>query len=1128
MPPRDLSIHHAEALKAEFEVLHGPLENDLSAITAEDILGHGLAALENPSSALRARLMALGWPADDVRRESIAGYLNAKVNCAILPIDDLSTGAAFISSATKLLAATAKGRPSDDETRRINRLIIEESFPELVRARVARVYEAIHKLQSPRTALCISGGGIRSATFALGVLQGLAHYGLLAKFDYLSTVSGGGYIGSWLSTWIKRHTSGVAGVQGDLASEGSPEPRPIRHLREYSNYLVPRLGLFSADSWTVAATYIRNLLLNWLVMVPLIAFALGLSRGHVWLLQRIAPVGNEWWGLGLPAIACAILSFLYLGSSRPVTNQELAGKWWASDGGFVACCVLPAMVLSVLVTLAWAARTTAYREPFLFKEVYPATVGACVAMAALAWFWYAGRSRRRGKEFGKLFWELAACVVSGIGAGMLLAWLATWLFPKPVISPSDYLAAVPPFRQWLAHPPATELYVVFGVPIVVLALYIQASLFVGLASAVNEDYDREWWARSGGWFILAACAWALVAAISLFGPMFYYHAPGIISSIGGVSGVIAILAGKSGATPGNNKQKEQETKKGVIANIGLALAAPLFVVALLAAVSLLTTIIVNAVIPLKLDVEAKAAEYSSQFRSWSTGDYQEHDLRQYPEFPPARVIHARSQEVPVVDMADYRAWSHLRAVHEYGRGTCAVLAALGLLAYLLSGFFGVNRFSMHAFYRNRLIRAYLGASRYRRQPNAFTGFDKHDNIKMWQLRPDYFAATSILNLKSVLRKAEKAEWWKEMRTGDDVKRLDAAGDATTALELLVNGLNDLIETHRVTRTELDDLFCPFVIPRDTKQRLFHVINIALNLVAGKKLAYQERMAESFTVTPLHCGNYELGYRDSCQYGDPDRGISIGTAIAISGAAASPNQGYHSSPAVAALLTVFNVRLGWWLGNPGPAGDTVFRDNEPRPAVGTIMREAVGGTDDEYKWVYLSDGGHFENLGLYEMVLRRCRYIFISDAGCDPDFTFEDLGNAIRKIYIDFGIPITIETKDLLPRNDDRKGDEAEKGKYFALGTIHYDKVDGEGVPDGHFIYVKPSFYGREPRDIYSYARQSATFPHETTADQFFSESQFESYRRLGRHTVSELLLQANRGETFVSLARFFDVVKLNT
>jgi hypothetical protein len=399
---------------------------------------------------------------------------------------------------------------------------------------------------------------------------------------------------------------------------------------------------------------------------------------------------------------------------------------------------------------------------------------------------------------------------------------------------------------------------------------------------------------------------------------------------------------------------------------------------------------------------------------------------------------------------------------------------------------------------------------------------------MWQLRPDYFAATSILNLKSVLRKAEKAEWWKEMRTGDDVKRLDAAGDATTALELLVNGLNDLIETHRVTRTELDDLFCPFVIPRDTKQRLFHVINIALNLVAGKKLAYQERMAESFTVTPLHCGNYELGYRDSCQYGDPDRGISIGTAIAISGAAASPNQGYHSSPAVAALLTVFNVRLGWWLGNPGPAGDTVFRDNEPRPAVGTIMREAVGGTDDEYKWVYLSDGGHFENLGLYEMVLRRCRYIFISDAGCDPDFTFEDLGNAIRKIYIDFGIPITIETKDLLPRNDDRKGDEAEKGKYFALGTIHYDKVDGEGVPDGHFIYVKPSFYGREPRDIYSYARQSATFPHETTADQFFSESQFESYRRLGRHTVSELLLQANRGETFVSLARFFDVVKLNT
>jgi hypothetical protein len=1149
MASKDLTIHRAEALRDEYELLHGPFTDDLSAITVDDILEAGLQDLQNPSSALLFRLMEIGWVAGGILTSAnIAAFLNGTIGGPIIVVQEESAGANFISNATKLLAKGEEGRPKSAETRRINRLIVEEILPELVRQRVERVYQAIHKLNPPRTALCISGGGIRSATFALGVLQGLSSRGLLSKFDYLSTVSGGGYIGSWLSTWIKRHTSGVAGVQGDLASDGSPEPRPIRHLRDYSNYLVPRLGIFSADSWTVAATYIRNLLLNWLVLVPIIGFVLGLSRGHVWLMQHISPTGCEWLWLAIPAAICAAISFVYLGRSRPVTNRELAGKRWASDGGFVGYCVVPSIVLAFLATVSWAVltdqRAAAYRyavahhlsggpprEAYSLVEVVWAPIAACIALATVAWCWYAVRSSRSGRELGKLAWEFVACVMSGAGAGVLLAWLATWLFPKPVIEPFDYLAQIPPVRLWIAHPPSTQLYVVFAVPIVLLAFYVQASFFVGLASKVNEDYDREWWARSGGWFILAACAWAVVAAISLFGPIGYYHAPRIIGSVGGISGLVAVLAGKSASTPGNNKQKEKESKTGIFANVSLALAAPLFVVALLAAVSLLTTTIVNAVVTFEDPDEVKHAEYATQFRSWSTGVSPLTPVLEKPKVP-VQLLHARSSETPVVDMADYRSWSHLRSVHKYGGATFLLLFGLAVLAYALSWAFGVNRFSMHAFYRNRLIRAYLGASRYRRKPNSFTGFDKHDNIKMWQLHPDYYAATSILNRGEVIKKALTAPWWGKMLNHDEVKRLHATGDDTTAVELLVDGLNDLISGNNgkavVTRAALDAFFQPFVIPREPKQRLFHVINIALNLVSGKKLAYQERMAESFTVTPLHCGNYELGYRDSCQYGDPDRGISIGTALAISGAAASPNQGYHSSPAVAALLTAFNVRLGWWLGNPGPAGDKVFRDHEPRPAIGTIMREAVGGTDDEYKWVYLSDGGHFENLGLYEMVMRRCRYIFISDAGCDPDFTFEDLGNAIRKIYIDFGIPIEIETTDLLPRDDERKEDEAKNGKYFAYGKIHYgkvDKVDGKDAPDGYFLYIKPSIYGREPRDIYSYARQSATFPHETTADQFFSESQFESYRRLGRYTVEEVLLKKDREKSFPDLKAFFDAAK---
>ena len=132
-------------------------------------------------------------------------------------------------------------------------------------------------------AICLSGGGIRSATFGLGVLQGLAHNKLLDKIAYISTVSGGGYIGSWLSAWIHREETGLTGVAEKLPGEHptsvmKPEAEPITHLRAYSNYLTPKLGLMSADTWTLVTIVIRNLLLNWLVLIPLLIAVLALPR----------------------------------------------------------------------------------------------------------------------------------------------------------------------------------------------------------------------------------------------------------------------------------------------------------------------------------------------------------------------------------------------------------------------------------------------------------------------------------------------------------------------------------------------------------------------------------------------------------------------------------------------------------------------------------------------------------------------------------------------------------------------------------------------------------------------------------------------------------------------------------
>jgi len=124
----------------------------------------------------------------------------------------------------------------------------------------AELYGAVHGLQRPRSALCLSGGGIRSASFALGVMQALARHGLLFSFDYLSTVSGGGYIGSWLSAW-RHHAQDDEAVRAALVArtvDPPDEPAQLQGLRASSNFLTPKTGAMSPDTWTAVALFIRT------------------------------------------------------------------------------------------------------------------------------------------------------------------------------------------------------------------------------------------------------------------------------------------------------------------------------------------------------------------------------------------------------------------------------------------------------------------------------------------------------------------------------------------------------------------------------------------------------------------------------------------------------------------------------------------------------------------------------------------------------------------------------------------------------------------------------------------------------------------------------------------------------
>src|SRR5260370_5745696 len=176
--------------------------------------------------------------------------------------------------------------------------------------------ELLHKMETeetPLSALCISGGGIRSATFALGAIQGLADKGILSSFDYLSTVSGGGYIGSWLTAW-KHRRGGLEKILPELktsvtsAQQGAPEA--IQHLREFNNYLSPKIGLFSADTWTLVATVVRNMLLNWLVLVPLMMAALMAPRLVLALTEFGLQQGAIYCGTSVDQRVDLALSFL--------------------------------------------------------------------------------------------------------------------------------------------------------------------------------------------------------------------------------------------------------------------------------------------------------------------------------------------------------------------------------------------------------------------------------------------------------------------------------------------------------------------------------------------------------------------------------------------------------------------------------------------------------------------------------------------------------------------------------------------------------------------------------------------------------------------------------------------------
>jgi Patatin-like phospholipase len=741
--------------------------------------------------------------------------------------------------------------------------------------------------------LAFSGGGIRSATFNLGVLQALSKIGLLKHMDYLSTVSGGGYIGTWLAGWIRRELdamqervetkeldeeSGRIGpnvmtkIQRRLSPVRSPNPmdegvRPIRFLREYSNYLTPKRGFLSSDTWSMIGIYVRNMLLNQVIIIPLFAAALLIPRNWFALSAFLASsrtplyVAGALWGLGAFVVIRNLRRLdprgadsIARGEPMKTSSTVKSPPRWARPWVVHRLVVLPWLLACALIARPlgeWALwdggpfstspdTLTVWGSNILAAAIW---LGVLVAVSffVILSFGRTDRCWTAARRGGRSWLEAYLAIVgSSVAAGTVGAGLS-WVLLRFVLLRAE--AGVTELRWHLTGIVTPGLMSVLSLAIVAL---------LGMLGKQFPDEHREWWSRLRTVIHIYAVAWLAWFVAALYVPWAIDALK--TRSLGLKSGLSALAMWVGSTVLGVRLgPRAEEDRKQRSENVG----APARSATILryAAVVAPYVFVIGLVVAISLGVDALLdAEYRHNAPVTFTN-------RAYWNFATSTTINC---------------WMWTLGC-----------AAIGLL---FSWRVDINEFSIHHFYKNRLVRCYLGASHTGRKADWFTGFDPKDDLPL--------------------------------------RRFDHA-DAK------------------------EDRSPEYAGP-------YPIINCALNLVGGQDLAWQERKATSFVFTPKYCG-YDVdralltkgrqqrseGYVPTKAFYDDAEGPLLGMAMAISGAAANPNMGRASSPALAFLMTVFNVRLGWWIGNPRHRTGA----SKPGPSFGLTYTalDLFGATDDNRKY-----------------------------------------------------------------------------------------------------------------------------------------------------------------------------------
>jgi len=883
--------------------------------------------------------------------------------------------------------------------------------------------------------LCISGGGIRSATLGLGMIQKFIRENIFKIFDYMSTVSGGGYIGSCLSSLMAGEKSDKI-PPIDVEPENSPfvglnkeekeyktakdtklsVRHQLHHLRTHGEYLIPRKKLLTRDFQRAIGVFLtgmfHQLIMFILLLICLVAFFHGL----------LAILTDD--------------SFL----------KEL--NYFESNGyqvSSVALCNLAASGMPDSVR----SKLTCLNDQVFFKgkDDFLARIDDKI-----------GVENRKKYESQILIY---AVYEEDSFHSYILNEVKIWAYVRIFDPVRDMFINSKKF--WIEHLISSILGFICGSAFILLVQIcgnkirkIKNAPPLRTRSGFDvEDYYESIYIRLFNWLsiILAIIIMVILATWRPFHPQPLKKSLAVILlplsfAIGGRIAAIIFIHLRESLLP-----KQDRIRRSLFSSLhgatfyGLALAilAPIILVFLFSLDyfslrfwwALIALVLSYLLFNKKVIPGIKVGKIISRF------------------FKPLLTI------LVLIFIALSFNWASAallpESIDQYTINgfslftfSCIVLGASFLVFIALGFLVNANRISPHYFYRDRLVEAYMKTSaRFIREEKDEC---KYQGKPLVILRND-----EDLYLKNIGNKDNRA---------------------------------------------------PFRAP-------YHLVNCAINLQGTTELNRKTMLSEPFLFSANYVGSEVTGYVRTKDY----RGgfTKLARAITISAAAAGSAMGFYSFWALAFSATLFNLRLGYWMANPWYYCNKIKNPERKVEFWPTyLLKEFFNKSNARSRLVNLSDGGHTgDNLGLYPLLQRRCKHIVICDFEADDDYDFESFNHAVRMAYIEKNIRIHIDLSEIVPAKNEDGSSQFSK-KSVAKGKIIYSEEEGD---EGTIYYLKSSLSEMEmltkneeenlmrklPVHVKNYHKDHSKFPHQTTADQFFDDAQFEAYRALGEYIATQAL-----------------------